>query len=115
MKLNIFAKKDEPIPPSTMTPFEIQEVHDFLALIVTDQTPIRFPKLKKHEVNPLRLATEVLAYVLKLDHGNQVRDMIAHLRKQLKDFADKQAEQQKAINIIEAGSTPPMIVGRNGK
>ncbi len=98
-----------------MTPFEIQEVHDFLALIVTGQTPITFPKLRKGDINPLQLATEVLAYVLKLDHGNQVRDMIAHLRKQLKEFADKQAEQQKAISIIEEGSTPPLIVGRNGK
>lgn len=115
MKLNIFSKAKEPDLPSMLSQQEIQAAHDLLAAIVMGQTAIKFTKLKRNELNPVQMVCEVLAYVLKHPNGRQVEAMIGHLRKQLEDFEAQQAEHQKALSIIEAGSTPPMIVGRNGK
>jgi len=115
MKLNIFTKDKEPDLPPMLSQQEIQAAHDLLAAIVTGQTPIRFKALKKNEINPLRMAAEVLAFVLKLDHGKQVGDMITHLRNQLEEGRKQHEEQEKAIAKIEEMSTPPMIVpAKNG-
>lgn len=108
MKLNLpFFKSKTPEPAGMMTQKEIELAHDLLAAIVTGQTPIRFNKIPKGTPNPLKMVVEVLAYVLGRPHGEQVREMILHLKTQLEEGARKHQEQEEALRRIQEGYQPP--------
>ncbi len=116
MKLNIFKKEKEPELSPMLCHKEINDTHNLLVAIVTGQTPIKFGKLRKGEINPIQMVAEVLAFVLKHPNGRQVEAMIEHLRKQLNDFYAKQAEQEKIVGMIEKNyeQAPQIFTPNNG-
>lgn len=113
MKLNIFSKDKKPDLPPMMTQQDLEDAHNLLVAIVTGKTPIRFSALKKGEINPLQMVTEVLAYVLQKPHGKQVGEMIAHLKGQLEEGYRKHAEQEAIQKKLQEMHTP-IIPANNG-
>lgn len=113
MKLKFpFFKDKPPEPTGMMTQPEVERVHQMLVAIVTEQTPIRFSKLKAREPNPLQMMAEVFAFVLKHPHGNQVAKVIEDLRSKLEQWAKEhqhEAEQAKILDLIAEQSKPPSL------
>lgn len=108
MKLNLpFFKSKTPEPTGMMTQAEVTQIHQMLVAIVTGQTPIRFNKLKAGEVNPIQMVAEVFACVLRHPNGRQVTKVIEQFQAQLKEFYDKQAEQEKIVKLVQKGYEPP--------
>lgn len=106
MKLNkFFAPR-----PKMMSYEELKGAHDLLAAVVLGQTPLRFEKLKKGEVNPLQMMAEVMAFVLKLEHGKQVSAVLEDIRGKLAAGAatmKHKEEQDKIVQLIQQGYEPP--------